>query len=210
VTFDVNTRDLSQFQTLVEIVAHLRSPQGCPWDREQHTTLCERICWKRPTRCWMRWTRRTPGNLCGELGDLLLQIVFHTQLATEAKEFTIADVVKGINSKLVYRHPHVFGTTKVKDSTEVLHNWDRLKKNERGTGVSPLASVPQQLPSLLYSQEVQRRAVQAGFNWDDRQGIVDKLAEEVKEFQNARTTGEKKRSLGTCYLLLRGWHTGRR
>ena len=118
-------------------------------------------------------------KLCDELGDLLMQIVLHTQIATEAGEFELADVLKSINTKLVHRHPHIFGSVKVKDAEEVAVNWEALKQEEREADTSILASVPKPMPALSYSQEIQRRAAQVGFDWKDIHGVIDKLAEEL-------------------------------
>jgi tetrapyrrole methylase family protein/MazG family protein len=135
------------------------------------------------------------------LGDLLMQIVLHTQIATEAGEFELGDVLKSINTKLIHRHPHIFGSLTVKDAEEVAVNWEALKQEERETDASILASVPKPMPALSYSQEIQRRAVQVGFDWEDIRGVIDKLAEEVEEFKRA-TSQEKAREFGDLLFTL--------
>jgi len=134
--------NFSQFDTLVDIIARLRGPGGCPWDREQtHTSLREALL----EECYEvleTLDEGDAGKLREELGDLLMQIVLHAQIAAEAEEFEIGDVIRNINTKLIQRHPHVFGSLKVKDADEVLLNWEALKKKERGSDTSMLANVP--------------------------------------------------------------------
>ncbi len=182
--------NLDQFDTLVDIIARLRAPDGCPWDREQtHASLRENLL----EECYEALEALDGGDsakLCQELGDLLLQIVLHAQIAREAGEFELADVLTAINTKLIHRHPHVFGETKVKTAEDVAHNWEVLKQEERGADASLLASVPKQMPALGYSQAIQRRVAQVGFDWEDIDGVIDKLAEEVGEFKES--TGEEK------------------
>ncbi|MBI2980594.1 MAG: nucleoside triphosphate pyrophosphohydrolase, partial [Chloroflexi bacterium] len=164
-------KNLNQFATLVEIIARLRAPDGCPWDREQtHATLRENLL----EECYEVLDvldAGDSGKLCEELGDLLMQVVLHAQIATEDGEFELGDVFTGINAKLIQRHPHVFGSVKVKDSAEVLHNWELIKRQER-EGTSMLASVPKQMPALSYSQAIQQRVAQVGFDWKDIDGVI--------------------------------------
>ncbi len=179
--------NLSQFDTLVDIIARLRAPDGCPWDRKQtHTSLRENLL----EECYEVLDALDEGDsekLCDELGDLMMQIVLHAQIATEAGEFELGDVLTSINAKLIHRHPHIFGSAKVKDAEEVALNWETLKQEERGADTSILASVPKQMPALGYSQTIQRRVAQVGFDWEDINGVIDKLAEEVGEFRQADT-----------------------
>ncbi len=142
------------------------------------------------------------GKLCQELGDLLMQVVLHTRIAAEAGEFELGDVLSGINTKLIRRHPHVFGSQRVKDAGEVAHNWEVLKQEERGTDTSMLASVPGQMPALGYSQEIQRRVVQVGFDWKDIDGVIDKLVEEVDEFKRADSQEQRAREFGDLLFTL--------
>ena len=183
-------KNLDKFETLVEIIAQLRAPDGCPWDREQtHASLREFLL-EESYEVLAALDEGNSEKLCQELGDLLLQIVLHTQIATEAGEFKLGDVMSGINAKLIRRHPHVFGSEKVKDAAEVSHNWEAIKQEERGADTSLLASVPGQMPALSYSQAVQRRVAEVGFDWPDTDGVIDKLAEEVGEFK--QSAGEQK------------------
>ncbi|MFH1002711.1 MAG: nucleoside triphosphate pyrophosphohydrolase [Chloroflexota bacterium] len=194
--------DLSQFGTLVAIIARLRAPDGCPWDREQtHASVRDSLL----EECYEvleALDEGEAGRLCLELGDLLMQVVFHAQIAAEAGEFRLADVIRGINEKLVRRHPHVFGAARVNGSDEVRHNWEAIKKEERGGDISMLASVPRQLPALTYSQEVQGRAARAGFDWEDTAGVIDKLVEEVDEYRRAEDPAEKEAEFGDVLFTL--------
>ena len=134
-----------------------------------------------------------------------MHIVLQAQIAEEAAEFKIEDVIKEINEKLIYRHPHVFGAAKVKDAEEVLHNWQELKQKEKakkGKNDSLLASVPKSLPALNYSQEIQHRVAQVGFDWENDQGVIDKLAEELGEFQRAATKKEKIEEIGDILFTM--------
>ena len=195
-------RDLSQFATLVEVIARLRSPGGCPWDREQsHASLRECLleeCYEVLAALDEGDTRR----LCLELGDLLMQVVLHARIASEAGEFGLADVISGINAKLINRHPHVFGSLKVKDADEVLANWEALKEKERQSDVSMLDGVPRQMPALAYSQEIQDRVARVGFDWPDEKGVIDKLAEEVNELRQAENKEQKAAEFGDLLFTL--------
>jgi len=195
-------KNLGQFSTLVDIIARLRAPDGCPWDRKQtHSSLRENLLGE----CYEvleALDERDAGKLCGELGDLLMQIVFHAQIATEVGEFELADVISGINTKLIHRHPHIFGSVKVKDAEEVALNWEVLKQEEREVGTSLLDSVPREMPALGYSQEIQRRVAQVGFDWEDVDGVIDKLAEEVGEFKQAGSQEQRALEFGDLLFTL--------
>ena len=194
--------NFSQFDTLVDIIARLRGPDGCPWDREQtHASLREALL----EECYEvleTLDEEDAGKLREELGDLLMQVVFHAQIAAEAGEFELGDVIRSINAKLVQRHPHVFGSLKVKDADEVLMNWEALKKKERGSDTSMLANVPKQLPALSYSQDVQSRVARVGFDWADIEGVIDKLVEEVREFKQANSQELRAREFGDLFFTL--------
>jgi tetrapyrrole methylase family protein/MazG family protein len=195
-------KKLKQFSTLVDIIARLRAPDGCPWDRKQsHASLRENLL----EECYEvleALDEGDSGKLSDELGDLLMQIVLHAQIAAEGGEFELGDVIKSINAKLIHRHPHIFGLKKVKDADEVAHNWELLKGEEREAGTSILESVPRQMPALGYSQEVQRRVAQLGFDWEDVDGVIDKLVEEVREFKKAKTEGRKAEEFGDLLFTL--------
>ncbi len=195
-------QDLSRFDALVEIIARLRAPDGCPWDRQQtHASLRENLL----AECYEVLEALDEGDsdkLCGELGDLLMQVVLHARIAAEVGEFQMGDVVEGINTKLIHRHPHVFGSKKVRDAAEVSHNWEALKREEREEGDSILESVPRQMPALSYAHEISRRVARVGFDWEDTEGIIDKLVEEVKEIRQAGSQEEKEQEFGDLLFTL--------
>ena len=194
--------NLSQFDALVAIIARLRAGDGCPWDRKQtHSSLRENLL----QECYEvleALDEGDSGKLCHELGDLLMQVVLHAQIATEAGEFEVGDVISSINTKLIHRHPHVFGSIRVKDAEEVLVNWEALKKEERGADTSMLSNVPQEMPALSYSQEIQDRVARVGFDWEDIGGVIDKLAEEVSEFKQADSRERKGQEFGDLLFTL--------
>ena len=198
----VSEDNIDKFETLVAIIARLRGPGGCPWDREQnHESLREALL----EECYEvleALDEKSSGRLSEELGDLLMQIVFHAQLAAESGEFQLRDVIQNINRKLIQRHPHVFGSVKVKDAGEALVNWEELKKKEKGDKASLLDNVPKKLPALGYSQEIQDRAARTGFDWEKIEGIIDKLAEEVGELKGADSQQEKVHEFGDLLFTL--------
>jgi len=195
-------QNLNHFTTLVDIIAKLRAPDGCPWDRQQtHSSLRENLL----EECYEVLGALDEGNmdkLCAELGDLLMQIVLHAQIAVEAGEFELGDVIRGINAKLIRRHPHIFGSLKVRDAEEVALNWEALKREEREAGTSILDGVPGLMPALSYSQSVQRRVAGVGFDWEDIDGVIDKLAEEVSEFKQAPGQEERAKEFGDLLFTL--------
>ena len=193
--------NLDKFDTLVDIIARLRAPDGCPWDRQQtHSSLRQNLL----EECYEvldALDEGESGKLCQELGDLLMQIVLHAQIAAEEGEFELGDVIAGINEKLVHRHPHIFGSQKVGSAEEVAHNWEALKREERGED-SLLASVPRLMPALAYSQVVQRRVAQVGFDWEDIDGVIDKLAEEVREYKQTESLEQRAGEFGDLLFTL--------
>lgn len=178
-----------EFDRLTEIMARLRAPDGCPWDREQtHQTLRAYLI-EESAEVLEAIESGDARHLCEELGDLLLQVVFHAQLASEAGQFTMADVARGINEKLVRRHPHIFGDTCADDAATVKANWDAIKraeKAERGeVATSILDGANNELPALLAALKISKKAAKVGFEWPDEAGVVDKLREEVGEVETA-------------------------
>lgn len=181
-----------RFESLVHIVARLRAPDGCPWDREQtHESLKDALL----EECYealQALDRNDLRALQEELGDLLLHVLFHAQIAAEAGEFTLEDILRTLHHKMIRRHPHVFGTATARTAEEVLQQWHALKQEERAErGDSLLASVPIALPALAYSQAVQERVQRVGFKWPDVQRPIEKLAEEVKELVEAKENAER-------------------
>ncbi len=194
--------DLRNFKTLVEIIARLRAPDGCPWDRQQtHQTLRANLL----SECYEVLEALDNANsaeLCEELGDLLLQIVLHAQIARDNGDFEIADVIESIATKIIHRHPHVFGTGQAATAEEVMHNWEALKREERPGGASILEGVPEDMPALAYAYEISRRAVRVGFEWENIEGVIDKLIEEIKEIKEADSPEEKAREFGDLLFTL--------
>jgi len=190
------------FAALKEIIAKLRGPDGCPWDKKQTHTSLKPYLVEECYEVLQALEDGTPQKLCEELGDLLLQIMLHAQIAAEAGQFNIDDVVQGISSKLIHRHPHVFGGRKVKGAEEVKLNWEALKQEEREEGESLLAGIPQQMPALAYSQSIQRRVAGVGFDWQKAEEIIDKLAEEVTEIKQAPNQQEKVKEFGDLLFTL--------
>jgi MazG family protein len=186
------------FEGLVAVQARLRAPGGCPWDREQtHSTLRTYLI-EEAYEVLDAIEKGSPQDLAEELGDLLLQVLFHADLAREAGAFDISDVVTGIHDKMVRRHPHVFGDVKADTPGEVLKNWAQLKANEKqaassknkssapkGVAPSALDGVPRNLPALLEAYQMTRRAAQVGFDWERVERILEKLEEEASELRAA-------------------------
>ena len=193
--------DLPTFDTLARIVAQLRSPEGCPWDREQTHQSIRGYLLEECYEALQALDQGEPQKLRDELGDILLQVLLHSQIAAEAGEFTIDDVVAGLVRKLIRRHPHVFGDDHASTADEVEANWEAIKKKEMGRK-SVLEGVPQQMPALAYSHSIHRRAANAGFDWVDMDGVLDKLTEEVAEFQEAGSREEQEEEIGDVLTTL--------
>jgi tetrapyrrole methylase family protein / MazG family protein len=193
---------LKDFATLVEIIARLRAPDGCPWDRKQTHSSLKEFLLSETYEVLEALDQEDSKMLSQELGDLLLQIILHSRIAEDNNEFKLEDVLKNINAKLIRRHPHVFADTKVKSAEEVVHNWEEIKKGERHPEASILGSVPRQMPSLAYSKEIQRRAAETGFDWENIDGVIEKLTEEVNEFKEAKNLEEKNAEFGDLFFTL--------
>ncbi|CCW34809.1 MazG family protein [Chthonomonas calidirosea] len=182
------------FYALVGVMARLRAPDGCPWDREQTHTTLKRYFVEETYEVLDAIDANDPNALCEELGDALLQTVFHAQLAREEGLFTIDDVTAHIVEKLVRRHPHVFGTTEVADSAEVLRNWERIKQTEKSENVaqakSLLDGIPKGLPALMYAMELSKRVVKVGFEWPGLAQVLAKVDEEWEELKRELTAAE--------------------
>jgi len=193
--------NLGNFDNLRQIIAQLRSPDGCPWDRAQtHASLKGSIL----EECYETMEAiesGQPDKVCEELGDLLLQIMLHSQIAAEAGLFKIEDVISGITQKLIRRHPHVFGQTKLNSAQEVSVNWEQLKNKEH-PGQSILEGLPKGMPALSYSQAMQRRVARVGFDWEKTDDIMDKLIEEVAEFKDATNQQQRVQEFGDLLFVL--------
>ena len=172
---------------LVEIVRILRAPGGCPWDAEQTHQSIRRGFLEEAYEVAEAIDENSSEHLKEELGDVLLQVVFHASIAKDDGEFDLNDVADGICKKLIYRHPHVFGDVSVQSTGEVLANWEELKRKEKGqaSNADAVDSVARSLPALWRAEKVQKKAAKCGFDWDDVSGAADKLAEEAEEVRRA-------------------------
>lgn len=186
-----------------ETIAHLRAPEGCPWDREQTHQSLRPFLLEETYEVLEALDAADPAALAEELGDLLLQIVLHTQIATGAGDFKMGDVIGHINRKLVRRHPHVFGDVTVNGVSEVTANWEAIKKAERSTGnakpetlPSALDGIPEALPALAQALTISKRAARVGFEWSNIEGVLDKLIEEAREITEARNPVELESEIG--------------
>ncbi|HUE30508.1 MAG TPA: nucleoside triphosphate pyrophosphohydrolase [Verrucomicrobiae bacterium] len=184
------------FTRLVDIMARLRAPGGCPWDREQTPASLRPYLLEEVYEVLEAIDAGDPGHLRDELGDLLLQVVFQSELAAEAGRFTIADVARAIAEKLVRRHPHVFGDVQVRDASEVVRNWRRIKAEERRTAGEDgdlFAGVPAALPALVRAEQLGEKAGHVGLDWRDAPGVLEKLREETAELEAALAAGDHAR-----------------
>jgi len=194
--------NLNSFNTLVKIIARLRARDGCPWDKEQtHQSLRGNLI-SESYEVIEALDKSEAAALCEELGDLLLQIVLHAQIAKDDNEFEIGNVIQSINEKLIRRHPHIFGDVKVNNSTDVMHNWESIKKQEKPERKSILDGVPKAMPALAYALEISRRAVRVGFEWQDLKGVLDKVQEEIGEIKGAGNQAEKTDEIGDLLFTL--------
>ena len=189
VTFE--TGKSFRIEDLIKIMELLRSPEGCPWDRVQTHQSIRQNMLEEAYEAADAIDHMDMDNLKEELGDVLLQVVFHASMAQEAGQFTFDDVVDGVCQKLVYRHPHVFGTVEAADPEGALSAWDAQKREEKGqkTAADTLDSVARALPALTRAAKLQSKAAKAGFDWEDISPALDKLSEELGEFRSAVREG---------------------
>lgn len=182
---------LKPIERLVEIMRILRSPRGCPWDHKQTLVTLKEHLVEESHEVLDAIDSNDRRQLCEELGDLLLQVVFQAQIAAEEKAFTFDDVAHGIVEKLIRRHPHVFGSVQVSGSDEVLKNWEAIKKAEKGDRPrATLEGIPRSLPALHKAHLMQKRVARVGFDWENVEGALAKLEEEVAEIREAVAGGE--------------------
>ena len=188
---DFQYKDSYNVQDLEEIVRILRAPGGCPWDAEQTHASIRRNFLEEAYEAVEAIDEQNPEHLKEELGDVLLQVLFHARMEQEAGRFGLDDVADGICKKLIYRHPHVFGDVAVSGTGEVLTNWEELKRKEKGqaTNTDALEAVARSLPALWRAEKVQKKAKKAGFDWPDISGALDKLSEELSELKQAVAQG---------------------
>lgn len=178
---------------LIDIMKTLRSENGCPWDREQTYESLKRYFIEETYEYLEAVDLNDKKKMVEELGDVLLQVVFHAVIASENGDFTMEDVINGICDKLIHRHPHVFGNVKADTSSEVVENWEEIKKKEKGlvNQASVLQDVPKNLPALMRSYKVQQKAAQVGFDWDDTSDVFAKIREEINELEQEVKKSDK-------------------
>ncbi|MBC7263176.1 MAG: nucleoside triphosphate pyrophosphohydrolase [Chloroflexi bacterium] len=187
------------------VVAQLRAPGGCPWDREQTHRSLRPFLLEEAYEVLDALEKDDTDMLREELGDLLLQILLHVQIAVEEGEFKMVDVVRHILAKLIRRHPHVFGDVQVSGPSEVIANWEEIKRHEKAGGEEPasiLAGVPGTLPALARAQAIQRRAARVGFDWPDIEGVWAKVAEELAELRAAESSGARASEVGDLLFTI--------
>ena len=182
------------FEKLCEIVAKLRGPGGCPWDREQtHESLLPALI-EEAYEVTEAAREKNDAHFREELGDLLLLVVMHAEIASETDRFNTDDVVRDISEKLIRRHPHVFGTSDARDSGAVLKQWEAIKRDEKKTDSHYLASLPKALPALMRAQKAQSKAARVNFDWTDVRDVVAKLQEELRELKQAMASADPART----------------
>lgn len=190
----------SSFESFQEIIAHLRAPDGCPWDRKQNHQTLRTYLLEETYEALDALDEDDPTAMQEEFGDLLLQIILHAQIAAEYGEFTMVDVLQIVNRKIVRRHPHVFGDVQIGDEEGVLVNWERLKAEERATngksGSGLLAGVALALPALSQASEYLKRVARVGFDWPDIRAVINKLEEELGEVHAAENPEERNLEIG--------------
>ena len=177
-------------QESVEIMARLRGPDGCPWDREQTFDTIKRHTLEETYEVFDAIERQAWPELKDELGDLFLQVLFYAQMASEAGHFNISDVAANLNAKLVRRHPHIFGDVEARDAATVLKNWEAIKREEKRSAgetaqdASLLGDIPRSMPAMLEAGKIGSRAAKVGFDWPDTNGLFAKLEEEIGELRS--------------------------
>ena len=183
--------ETQELENLIEVIAKLRAPDGCPWDREQtHKTLKPNML-EEAYEAVDAMESGDMKHLKEELGDVLLQVVLHAQIASEEGAFNIEDVARGIKEKLIHRHPHVFGDIKVSSTTEVLDNWDKLKQEEKQHRKSAMDGISKSQSALMSAQKISKKAVKQGFEWPDEKSLYECIYSEFEEFKEAEKEQNK-------------------
>ena len=200
-------KDKYDLKDLLDIMTLLRSADGCPWDREQTHDSLKRYMIEETYEVLEQIDKKDGEKLCDELGDLLLQVVFHAQISKENGEFDMNDVITGICRKLISRHTHVFGEVKADTSEKVLENWEEIKKKEKGieSHTDILKDVPSNLPALMRSFKVQQKAARIGFDWDKIDDVIAKVDEEIQELKDVYKSNNMERitdEMGDAFFAL--------
>ena len=199
----VTKREMGTFNGLRKVIATLRGPDGCPWDRVQTHESLRPFLLEEVSETLEALDEGDPSHLCEELGDLLLEVLLHVQIAEDEDEFRLEDVVQGISEKLVRRHPHVFGEATAETPEAVVEQWEELKREER-SGQSALAGIPGTLPALARAQAMQGRASRAGFAWESVEQAWEALEEELGELRQADTSEKRREEAGDALFALAG------
>ena len=188
---DFKQKEKYDINDLLEIMRSLRAPGGCPWDAEQTHESIRKNLIEETYEVVEAIDKKDSGMLLEELGDLLMQVVFHAQMEDEQGVFNFDDVADGVCKKLIERHPHVFGEVEVSGVDDVLDNWDAIKRRKKGQkkGSEPMLSVPRELPALMRAAKIQQKASAVGFDWPDVSGAYDKIIEETQELRKAVESG---------------------
>ena len=189
---DFEFKERYNFDDLVEIMKILRAPGGCPWDAEQTHESIKKSFIEETYEVIEAINKNDKDLLCEELGDCLLQVVFHAEIERENGSFDMSHVTDGICKKLIERHPHVFGDVTVSGSSDVLANWDTIKRKSKGqkTQGSAMEKIPKELPALMRAQKIQEKAKKDGFDWDDISGAYEALESEVEELRQASRSSD--------------------
>ena len=183
--------EIKELKELIDVIAKLRAPDGCPWDREQtHKSLKPNML-EEAYETIDAIDSNDMDNLREELGDVLLQVVLHAQIASEEGAFNIEDVAKELKEKLIHRHPHVFGNEKVSSTSDVLKNWDKLKQEEKTYRKSVMDGISKAQSALMSAQKISKKAVNTGFEWPNEQALYDCIFSEYEEFKEAKQEGDK-------------------
>lgn len=195
---------MSSIEELIKIVKTLRSPKGCPWDKEQTLKTLTPYILEEAYELVDAIENGLPEDIKEELGDALLHVVMLSEIAEDENLFTLHDVATHVSNKMIHRHPHVFGKTKVANVDDVWKNWESLKQQEKDPNLSAMATIPKHLPALLQAHKIQKRAARLGFDWPDQYGSFEKLKEEIGEFIEAKNTSseEKEEEAGDLLFAL--------
>jgi MazG family protein len=194
---------LEEFRRLLDIIDELRTK--CPWDMKQTNDSLRKLTIEETYELAGAIIEGDDKEICNELGDIMLHIVFYSKIGNEKGAFNIEDVLRGINTKLIYRHPHVFGEVSVSGPTEVEQNWEKLKMNENHSYKPVLSGVPSSLPALIKANRIQEKARGVGFDWEVREQVWDKVSEEISELKAEVLSGNKERlesELGDVFFSL--------
>ncbi len=193
---------MNNLEQLINTIRILRSPEGCEWDRQQTHESIRQNMLDEAYEAVEAIDEKNISHLKEELGDVLLQVVLHAQIAKDNNEFDIEDIAKNLNDKLIHRHPHVFGDIKTNDTKKILENWEKLKAKEKKERKNILDGIPATLPSLLKALKISKKAARMGFEWQNYDQLKECFNSEIEEFKNAKTKEEKLEEFGDILFSL--------